>query len=83
MPTFFALYAKYKSNQVIKKCKANLQARTDAIARLEAENESLKSAMAQAAEETAADTAETVEAPLSATDKDAPVEETRTPENEK
>ena len=44
---FFSLYAKYKHNHTIKTLKADLSSRADTIARLETENESLKSAMSE------------------------------------
>jgi hypothetical protein len=43
----FGLFAKFKSNQTIKVLKSDLSARANTIARLETENESLKSAVTE------------------------------------
>ena len=64
---FFSLYVKYKNNQTIKGLKADLSSRADTIARLETENESLKSAMSEkpksSEDDTEADVEETLPLP--------------------
>jgi uncharacterized integral membrane protein len=45
---FFSLYEKFRNSQTLKKLNQELLARADTIARLETENDSLKSAMTEA-----------------------------------